>query len=199
MNEGRTTIIILAVCAALWAGVVLNRSNETLLNEVYEATVPTAEVTEFARQQLSELQQRSFDDRTELCGLIAENAAGELVSRTVRVGDEHSCSAAYFDARSLLPRAIYHTHGSFNPRYDSEVPSETDINTAVDYPLDGYLSTPGGRFWRIDARTGIAEQICGAKCLTQDPAYDPCSAPPPEPNYTISGLQARDMIQYYDC
>ncbi|WP_271077959.1 DUF4329 domain-containing protein [Aurantiacibacter sp. MUD61] len=199
MSEGRTTIVILAVCAALWAGVVLNRSGENLANEVYEATVPTAEVTEFARQQLGELQQRSFNDRIELCGLIAENAAGELVSRTVRVGDTDSCSAAYFDARSLFPRAIYHTHGSFNPRYDSEVPSEVDVAGAVEFGLDGYVATPGGRFWRVNAGNGIAEMVCGESCLPQDPAYDPCSAPAPEQRYTVSSLQARDLIVNYDC
>ena len=63
------------------AGIVLRQSSENLGNEIYERTATDAQVQQAAREQLSDLQQQSFAEDTEYCGLLAENADGEIISR----------------------------------------------------------------------------------------------------------------------
>lgn len=43
----------------------------------------------------------------------------------------------------------------------------------IDEEIDGYISTPGGRFWFVDSSEELAAQICGEHCLTSDPRYRP--------------------------
>ena len=199
MDESRKTVIFLGICALVWGGIVLFRSSENLGNEIYERTVSDAQLTEAARAQLTKLQQRSFDEETEFCGLLAENARGEIVSRTVRVGDHESCDIAYFDVRTLYPLATYHTHAGYNTAYDSEVPSTIDIEGDIDSGMDGFVSTPGGRFWRIDAQSGTATQVCGEGCLPRDPRYRSCRGGEPEQSYTLATLEQRFSRPRYAC
>ncbi|MEL1250396.1 DUF4329 domain-containing protein [Aurantiacibacter gilvus] len=199
MPGGRPTLILFVICGLAWGAIVLHRVSDTLGSVVTEASVPQAEVQEFARARLAEMQQQSFDHDIELCGLVAENSAGELVARTTRVGDEASCDAAYFDVHSLLPRATMHTHAAFNPDYDSEVPSTIDVQGDMTSGIDGYVSTPGGRFWHVDGRAGIARQVCGEGCLPQDSDYDPCDALPPQREYTLQGLRERERSVWTGC
>ena len=42
--------------------------------------------------------------------------------------------------------ATYHTHGGFDPRFDNENFSPTDIASDAQLGVDGYLGTPGGQF-----------------------------------------------------
>lgn len=42
--------------------------------------------------------------------------------------------------------AAFHTHAGFNPEFNSENFSATDIQTANDFKVDAYLATPLGRF-----------------------------------------------------
>jgi len=42
--------------------------------------------------------------------------------------------------------ASYHTHGAFDPRFDNENFSQTDLNADRANMIDGYLATPGGQF-----------------------------------------------------
>ncbi len=199
MTGGRSTLILFIICGLAWGGIVLHRVSDTLGSVVTEATVPQAEVQEFARARLAEMQRQSFDHDIELCGLVAENSDGELVARTTRVGDEASCDAAYFDVHSLLPRATMHTHAAFNRDYDSEVPSTIDVQGDMASGIDGYVATPGGRFWHVGSRTGIARQVCGEGCLPQDSNYDPCDAPPPRSEYTLQDLRERERSVWTGC
>lgn len=192
MPGGRSTLILFILCGLAWSAIVLHRVSDTLGSVVTQARVPRVQVHDFARDQLAEMQRQSFAQDIELCGLIAENSEGELVARTVRVGDEASCTPSYFNVHSLLPRATMHTHAGFNREYDSEVPSTIDIEGDMATGLDGYVSTPGGRFWHIDAPSGVARQLCGAGCLPQDSAYDPCDAPAPRSEYTLLDLRERE-------
>ena len=199
MPNNRQTLIVLGVCALLWSAIVLNRAVFTLGDVVYEATVPQEDVQRFARAQLGELQQRSFEGDIELCGLIAENSRGELVSRTVRTGAQDSCDIAYFDVRSLLPIATMHTHGGFNVRYDSEVPSTIDLEGDIEGRLDGYISTPGGRFWHIDWEDGTARLVCGENCLPKDSRYRACNAPETGATFTLEQLKERERMAWTSC
>ncbi|WP_151974416.1 DUF4329 domain-containing protein [Erythrobacter sp. EC-HK427] len=199
MNDNRFTLIALLVCGALWAGVVLFQSSENLANEVYARTVSDPAIEEAARAQLADVQRDSFAEDKEFCGLLAENADGEIVSRTVLVGDHESCDITYFDVRTLYPLATYHTHAGFNPDYDSEVPSLIDVEGDMASGMDGFVATPGGRFWHIDGATGVARQVCGENCLPSDPDYRECSGPPIAEQYTLEALRERAETAWGAC
>lgn len=199
MRDSRSTLLVLAACAVLWGGIVLHNAIKTLGSEIHEPSVPQSDVRQFARAKLSELQQQSFDSDVELCGIIAENSEGELISRTLTEGEQDSCDIAYFDVRTLLPRATFHTHAGYSAQFDSEVPSVIDMQGDMSSRLNGYIATPGGRFWEIDWQRGVAKQICGEGCLPQDSNYRQCNAPPPESEYTLERLQARERMAWPGC
>ena len=91
----------------------------------------------------------------------------------------------------MVPVASFHTHGRFSIRYDGEVPSVVDIQSDVASRTDGYVATPGGRFWHIDYKTAVATLICGEGCLTQDPRYRSCRDDQIAQTYTIAELEER--------
>ena len=51
--------------------------------------------------------------------------------------------------------AVYHTHAAFDPNYDNENFSPTDLASDREFNLDGYLGTPGGQFKYHEVRTGL--------------------------------------------
>jgi hypothetical protein len=99
----------------------------------------------------------------------------------------------------MAPLASMHTHGAFDPSYDSEVPSLVDIEGDIASQLDGYVATPGGRLWRIDWREARAEQVCGKACLPQDRAYRPCADDPVSASYSLQQLRKRHRSVDEDC
>ena len=36
---------------------------------------------------------------------------------------------------------------------------------------NGYVATPGGRFWYIDGTSGSVYQLCAPGCLPRDPGF----------------------------
>lgn len=162
-------------------------------------TVTQGEVQEFARSQLNGLQQQSFDQNIELCGIIFEETGGVLGATSPRKGDEASCGIQYFDEPGMRPIASFHTHGSYSDRYDSEVPSVLDLESDAAARMDGYVATPGGRFWHIDARAPAANLVCGPACLTQDPNYRSCPALDPLPRYSLTELRTRQTGALPEC
>ena len=95
--------------------------------------------------------------------------------------------------------ASYHTHGAYDPRADSEVPSPGDVEADFQEGVNGYVSTPGGRFWRIDAAHGVADMICGEGCLAVDPTYTACDAFAPKERYSVAELEARARLDTGRC
>ncbi len=65
----------------------------------------------------------------------------------------------------------YHTHAAFSTDYNSEMPSGVDMEGDEDEGIDGWVATPGGRFWYIDTTDMITRQICGIGCLPADPNF----------------------------
>ena len=55
--------------------------------------------------------------------------------------------------------ASYHTHGAFDPRYDSENFSTVDIAMNNNWRTDGYLATPAGYFKYHNYLTGIVTTL----------------------------------------
>lgn len=195
----RNTTIILALCALAWAVIVLRAYTNVKDADDFVITVSQDEVQAFARTQLNALQQQSFAEDIELCGIIFERSDGSLGSSPPRPGDEASCGIAYFDEPGMRPVASFHTHAAHNEKYDSEVPSLLDLESDVASGMDGYVATPGGRFWRVNAQAEEAIQICGPGCLAQDPQYKPCPALAPEPHYSRADLVARMEGAFAGC
>ena len=62
------------------------------------------------------------------------------------------------ESRAIVPEsweliASYHTHDALDPAEPDanfELPSSDDLISDSEEGVDGYLSTPGGRFWFID-------------------------------------------------
>ncbi len=191
MQNVRTTHMIFAICAIAWLVIVARTISNVKGPEDFVVTATTQEVQVFAREQLAALQQRSFAEDTEYCGIIFEDSDGDLGVTRILGGERASCDIAFFDEPGMAPLASFHTHGAFGEEFDSEVPSSLDLEGDIASGMDGYVSTPGGRFWRIDAQAGKAIKVCGPGCLPSDPAYRPCPAAQPEREYSVSSLRAR--------
>ena len=160
------------------------------LNDPRPTPHSAAEIA-FATQVLDDLQDRSFLENREYCGLIGVDASGAFVATPAVRGRRSSCvpGPAFED---MVVLASYHTHGGHSADYDSEVPSSTDLEADMDDAVDGYIATPGGRLWYHDARAESVELICDATCLTQDPDYDEDDVDPFYDQYDLEGLLARE-------
>lgn len=164
---------------------------------VFAALLPVAASAQseaelsFARDILSGIQENSFAANREYCGMIGLDQDGRLVASRPRKGRVDSCLPR--DPRDAVEIiASYHTHGGFGADYDSEVPSTTDVIGDMDEGVDGYVSTPGGRFWFIDGQTGVARLICSLGCLPQDPDFVPGVWGKIRARYTLSDLERRE-------
>ena len=186
-----STALILIACAAVWAIVTFRLANREPEYAPREIVAAPAAVQEYARQQLNDLQRSSFANQREYCGVIVEDEAGTLSTLEIFEGDIASCSYRNDGRVGVQPVATFHTHGGASVQYDDEAPSFQDFQSDLATRLDGYIATPGGRFWRIDWQSQTANLVCGEGCLTQDPNYQPCPAYEPEQQYDIKRLQRR--------
>lgn len=186
-----TLRIVYALCAIAFVVIVARAYMNVKGTDALVATVPQSEVQAFARQQLEELQNPSFEGDLELCGIIFETREGELGVSRPHSGNQASCDLNYFDEPGMVPVASFHTHGRHSDQYDGEVPSLIDIESDIQSGMDGYISTPGGRLWHIDHRERVAVLACGPGCLTQDPSYVPCTGDAVLARYTIEELSER--------
>ncbi len=190
MTPRKYTLVYITLAVA-WLAIIARTYVLKKGPEDFVVTVTQQEVQGFAREQLMALQQRSFAEGIELCGIIFERKGGTLGASPPRKGSEASCGIAYFDEPGMRPLASFHTHGGFNEDYDSEVPSVLDLESDAASGMDGYVATPGGRFWWVDANRPAAIRVCGPGCLPQDPAYQPCPALEPRELYSYEELAAR--------
>lgn len=199
MKLTRNNTVILAICAVAWLFVVVRMAGYEPEYEPREIVAAPADVQEYARQQLNALQRRSFTEQREYCGVIVEDGTGTLSTLAIYEGDIASCSYENAGEVGLQPVATFHTHGGASIRYDDEAPSFQDLQSDIATRLDGYLATPGGRFWRIDWQSQTANLVCGEGCLEQDPNYRPCPARAPKQQYDIKRLQQRYREGFQGC
>ena len=161
------------------------------------AAAQDAAEVEVARAALAAIQETSFRKRREFCGYIGYDARGELVATDPVQGTRASCGAPYPD--DLAVTASYHTHGAFDAGYFNELPSTVDVEGDMQWLLTGYVATPGGRFWHIDASQRVARLVCGEACLPRDSRYRSCNAPEPQESYTLAELRAREGSRWTGC
>ena len=141
-----------------------------------------------AKASLEALQQRSFDANREYCGYIVITANGDLAATPAVQGEIGHCTADE-PPEDSVPVASYHTHGAFEYDTPAEFPSVGDLEADEAEGVDGYISTPGGRFWYVDGVDQIASQLCGVGCLTQDPRFEAGLDGDLQISYTINELR----------
>lgn len=154
---------------------------------------PQDDIDLFAIAFLDSIQAESIAERREFCGYFFRDDAGRVQATPPRAGTFATCSMP-------APRpgdgviASYHTHGAYGPRYDNEVPSVTDIQSDVQLGLNGYVSTPGGRVWRVNRRTRDTQQLCGLGCVTRDPGFVPRDESSVLPRFSLIQLAIRTGV-----
>ena len=130
------------------------------------------EMTDLARRTLSDLQDISIAENREYCGVIGIDPNGVLRAAAASRGGRSTCFTLNVPFDWWIVGS-YHTHGGYDPQIRSEVPTVQDMESVSKFRLVGFLSTPGGRFWKYDGKTQTAEQLCGVRCLPSDPEYRP--------------------------
>jgi len=151
------------------------------------------DLVQAAKGILTILQGNSFAANREYCGLIGENAQGQLVSTGPRKGRVDSCAPRDFHSNDIEPIASFHTHGAYDQDVDAEVPSLGDLNADTDEGLRyGFVSSPGGRFWVIDTAKQEVRLICDLGCLPPDPRFMKGDFGPVQSRYTRRDLEERD-------
>lgn len=191
MPSSSSTRLIFVAIAVVWVIIVARAYMNVKGADALQPSVPQARVEAFAREELNALQQPSFEGDTELCGIIFETSQGDLGVSRPTGGNEASCDITFFDEPGMVPIASFHTHGSHSRQYDGEVPSVVDLESDFANGMDGYIATPGGRFWHVDHNDRVARMVCGAGCLMQDPDYVPCNDDQIAQRYTIEELTRR--------
>lgn len=140
----------------------------------------------FVRQILIGIQPISIAENREICGFVGLDQFGQLRRTPISWGREASCFLPETGKLEIV--ASFHTHSTYSPNYDSEVPSWQDYRSDRDRDIHGYVATPGGRFWKVDPVAGHARQICGIACLPSDPAFVPA------PKGTIPQVLTADQL-----
>lgn len=119
------------------------------------------DTTRFASQQeaafnvLNRVNPLSVDQNVEYGGWVVINQDGSYSPTATVTGDNSSVTIP----GSLIPigtrpTATIHTHAAFDPRFDNENFSPTDLEGDRRLNLDGYLGTPGGQFKYHEVATG---------------------------------------------
>lgn len=148
---------------------------------------PAAQADAFAVAFLDTLQARSFVGRREYCGYFL--MTGGAIGATPPIpGTLASCSQPPPPPNAF---ASYHTHGAFDAAYDNEVPSPEDMLGDFAFGIDGYISTPGGRVWRVEVDERAALQVCGLGCVAVDPGFVPRNEAAIPPRLVVRDVLAR--------
>ena len=143
----------------------------------------------FMKAQLNAIQPRSIAEDREYCGYLGILSNGDFAISGPKRGQPAGCTPDNPPATMRII-ASYHTHAAYAPRYDSEVPSATDLEGDIQEGINGYVSTPGGRMWFTDGAARSTTQICGIGCLIADPRFQP-EPNPVHQSYSLAELRQR--------
>lgn len=146
-------------------------------------------VVQLARVTLQALQRASIDENVEYCGYIIEAEDGALKVAGPEKGTPIACKTPLvYKPNKLL--SSFHTHGGYDPAAISEVPSSIDFDAVASEQVDAFIATPGGRFWQLQFKTGIARLVCGpTNCLFRD------SSKKKEPDEVPQTLTRSDVLK----
>ena len=127
-----------------------------------------------AEAALSNAQNLSLLNNREYCGYIAFDGKDRLRFTAPLKGDVESCTPPEVPYSWELI-ASYHTHGALNPQVPDvsyELPSGDDLRGDMDEGIDGYLATPGGRFWFIDTYDEMVIMLGGVGYFQPDSLFE---------------------------
>lgn len=147
------------------------------------------EEADFMIQFLTRLQPQSFAKRSEYCGFLGRDANGALVASEPVQGNRDSCPLQW--PRDMAVIASYHTHGRFDFAYHNELPSGVDMLNDQGLGVNGWIATPGGRLWFVNAERMVAKQVCGVGCLPVAPGFYKAQAGEIAKVYTYDDLLDR--------
>ena len=190
MGDERSHTWIYALCAVAFAVIVFNQLTRER-SPAYEPQSSDEAIRKFARATLEDLQERSIANNQEFCGVIYEDEQGALHRSRVYDGARAECAFDWGLPLGNNVVASFHTHGGYDFGYDSEVPSEEDLASDIDARIDGFVSTPGGRLWKIDWQDEVATQLCDTPCLQRDSRHVELPNDRIERSYTLADLQSR--------
>ena len=110
-----------------------------------------------ARMRFNQINPVSVRENREYGGFVYQAADGSFATTEPIRGEVASITLPA--PRFAVPvgtfaRASYHTHGGFDPRFDSENFSSNDLEADRQFNIDGYLATPRGIFRYHDVETG---------------------------------------------
>lgn len=145
----------------------------------------------FVSRLFNDIQPLSFAHDREYCGLIGLDEDGNYVATMPRQGRTATCLPPTPRSAGFDVVASYHTHGSASLDFLTEIPSFDDIRTDIEDGTDGYIATPGGRLWYVDARARRAHQICGLNCLIPDPNHRE------DPSFAVREFYTLDDLRRY--
>jgi hypothetical protein len=150
-KKGNNTGYIIGA-GAVAAGIALSSGSSNSDNAVRVDSQHAA-----ARSALNTINPTSVAQNLEYGGYVYRNADGSYSTTAPVRGTPISLELPPISVATpagTRTTASYHTHAAFDPRFDNENFSATDISTDVQFGLDGYLGTPMGAFKWHQIRSG---------------------------------------------
>ena len=155
-REGGNTVTDISTTAILVAGavgvaLVATSGSDDVDNQLRFSTQHQA-----ARNVLNGINPTSVSQNLEYGGWVYRNSDNSFSATEPIKG---SVDSVNIGSPSRVPSghatATYHTHGAYDPRYDSENFSHLDITINNNWKVDGYLGTPAGYFKFHHYLTGV--------------------------------------------
>ena len=146
-----------------------------------------------ARAALSVAQARSFRENREFCGYLGYDRHGNVAIGPMTRGQRDECSPLWPDDLDVV--ASWHTHAGYDSGAWSEVPTVIDIEADEAEGIDGYVATPGGRFWFVDTTAMEVVRMCPRGCVPGDPRFVPGSEGEIAHSYSYADMLAREAAQ----
>jgi len=173
--------------------VILALTALSLLLSQPAATLPPAQDIAAAKAWLTRLQHLSFATNREYCGYLGYMPDGTIAFSDIVRGGHDGCTPVLSNPDLILIASL-HTHGAYDPEVPAEFPTSLDISSDLREGVNGYISTPGGRLWYVDATSAVAIQLCGLRCLPQDPAFHAGDDGKLRHSYTRRQLRQIEML-----
>ncbi len=177
-----------SLCGALLLGLAFAFGGAAWAQSVQ---VPSDQAA-MVKRYLKAPQKRSFDRDREYCAYLGRTSFDRLKVSNFREGGRNGCTPGRPQGQ-FEPIASIHTHGAYHPRVPAEFPTTLDMDMDAAEGVNGYVATPGGRFWYLDSKARIAVQLCGIGCLPSDPNFRAGDDGEIRSSYTYEQLRAMEL------
>lgn len=159
-TEGGSSGLGVVSTAALAAAAVAIAVVATSGSDKADSQLRFATQNAAAQDVLNKINPKSVQQNVEYGGWVYRNSDASFSATEPKKGTVDSVAIG---SPESVPNgratASYHTHGAFDPRYDSENFSTVDIAMNNNWRTDGYLATPAGYFKYHNYLTGIVTTL----------------------------------------